>query len=147
MGLFGKLFAPGGDTIKGAMEGAGTLAKDIRSAITGEISPEKKAEIELKVTELNATLAIAQMEINKAEAGSPSLFVAGWRPGIGWICAIALGINYIVNPIADWALKIAGKEIALPAMDLSQLFPLVIALLGLGVYRTVEKVKDVHGNH
>lgn len=137
----------GGDTVKGALEGAGTLAKDMRSAITGEVSPEKKAELAIKAQELENQIITAQTEINKAEAKSGKMFVAGWRPFIGWTCGLALAFNYVIKPLVEWGFTVAGKPIILPAVDMNQLYPLVIALLGLGTMRTVEKAAGAQANH
>jgi hypothetical protein len=146
MGFFDFL-KPGGDTVKGALEGAGQFAKDMRSAITGDISAEKKAELELKAAEIEAAVLRAQNEVNKSESASPSLFVAGWRPFIGWTGGITLFSHYIVKPWAEWALSIAGKTTVLPSMDLSGMYPIIIGMLGLGLYRTVEKGNGVQNLH
>ncbi len=79
MGWFTNLFS-GGDTIKGTLEGAGTLAKDIRSAITGEISPEKKAEIEAKLLEFEGSVLKTQASVIMAEANGQSWLQRSWRP-------------------------------------------------------------------
>lgn len=128
--------------------GAGTLAKDIRSAVTGDVSPEKKAEIEAKLLEIEATVQQGQMEINKVEAASSSLFVSGWRPMIGWVGAGALGMQYLVSPLISWVARLIWNEsIDLPALDVEALWPLLGGILGLGGYRTFEKVKGVSGKH
>lgn len=77
-----------------------------------------------------------QVELNKMEAGHRSLFVAGWRPAIGWICALSLAFTFIANPAIQW---ISGD----PGPDLHSDFlnTLVISLLGLGGLRTIEKIK------
>ena len=78
--------------------------------------------------------AFVQAEINKAESAHRSIFVAGWRPFIGWICGVGLSIPFVVNPLLQW---ITGEEG--PQMPLDHIMPLVVALLGLGAYRTGEK--------
>jgi len=129
MGFLKGLFS-GGETVKAVAEGVGSLIGDVKTAITG------------RDPELEAKLAQAQVELNKIEAASPSIFIAGWRPFIGWTCGLALAWNYIAIPvIAIWAKR------PLPEIDMSQLYPLIIALLGLGVYRTAEKIKGVNGSH
>lgn len=130
----------------GLMQGAGQLAKDIRTAITG-IDPAKQAEIEQKLAEMENAAMLAQAEINKAEAASSSKFVAWWRPAIGWICGLALFLNYLGLPIAQWVVNLTGGQTALFKVDLSELYPLLIGLLGLGGLRTWEKVKGVQGKH
>ena len=83
-----------GGLIKGAFEGLGGFLKDIRTAITG-VDPDVKAKIEETLSNAEAALNSGQAEINKVEAASSILFVAGWRPYIGWICGTALGVYYI----------------------------------------------------
>ena len=78
--------------------------------------------------------AILQAEINKIEAQHRSLFVAGWRPAIGWVCAIGLAFPFILNPLIEWA---GGTG---PNIPMDQLMELVVALLGLGTLRTFEKL-------
>ena len=78
--------------------------------------------------------AILQAEINKIEAQHRSLFVAGWRPAIGWVCAIGLAFPFIINPLIEWA---GGTG---PKIPMDQLMELVVALLGLGTLRTFEKL-------
>lgn len=132
--------------VGGVLSGIGTLAKDIRTAITGEapLDPNKRAEIELKLIELETNLQTAQAKINEVEAASPNIFVSGWRPAIGWICGISLFVYFIVNPIGGWAyLLYTGKTVLLPALDVEALFSLVVAMLGLGGYRTFERIKGV----
>ena len=87
-----------------------------------------------------------QSDINKIEAGSTSLFVAGWRPAIGWVCATAFAFQFLLKPLFEWAATLAGHPVTLPGLD-ATLPQLTYALLGLGAYRTVEKFKGVAGNH
>jgi hypothetical protein len=124
--------------------GAGSLAKDIRTAVTGDISPEKKAELEAKALEIEATVLKAQMEINAKEAESTSLFVSGWRPALGWIGALAFGLQFLVRPLAGWAWQlVTGTDPQLPAFDTAELWPMLAGILGLGTLRTVEKAQGV----
>ena len=78
---------------------------------------------------------ILQAEINKLEAQHRSVFVAGWRPAIGWVCAAGLVFPFLINPAIQWWTGQAG-----PQMPLDDLMTLVWALLGLGGMRTVEKL-------
>jgi len=126
--------------------GLGGLAKDIRTAITG-IDPQKQAEIELKLVEMENAAMLSQVEVNKIEAASQSKFVSWWRPAIGWVCGMALVLTYLLLPLTSWVLQLIGKPITLFKVDMSELYPLLIALLGLGGLRTWEKVKGVQGSH
>jgi hypothetical protein len=83
-----------------------------------------------------AELAKGQMEINKVEAAHKSLFVAGWRPCIGWVCALGLLYNTILS-------NILGIWVEVPEIDTTLLVPVMMGMLGIGAMRTVEKVKGV----
>jgi hypothetical protein len=104
--------------------------------------PEAKARAE---KELRADLLAAdrgQLEINKVEAASSSLFVAGWRPAIGWICAFALLYSYILIPFSVyvWAFVLQSPVPKFPILD-DHLWELLFAMLGMGGLRTYEKIK------
>ena len=128
--------------IEGTLKGVGELAKDIRVALTGEIDAEKKAEIELKLLEFENGLLKAQAEVNKAEATHRSIFVAGWRPAIGWICALSIAYEFIIRPF--WLWIAAYYELPVPIhINTDSLFSLVLGMLGLAGFRTFEKLKGV----
>jgi len=129
------------------LSGAGGLAKDIRSAVTGEISPEKKAELEARAIELEAASMTAQAEINKVEAASANLFTSGWRPAVGWVCAAGLFYGTIGKPFFEFIANIFGYQGSFPTIDSNTLNTTLFGMLGLGAMRTVEKVKNVTGNH
>lgn len=139
---FSDLFKTGGDTIKGAIEGVGEAAIDIRSAITGDLTPDKKAEVGLRLVEIEKAALNAQMEINKAEAQHSSVFVAGWRPFLGWVCSLAIAFAYLVRPILVGIIKAP-----VPEVDAGELYPLILGMLGLAVTRTVEKSQGTQGKH
>ena len=102
----------------------GGLALDIREAIKGkELDPQRLIEL--------------QAEINKVEAQHRSLFVAGWRPFIGWVCGIAFAFHYIVMP-----LLLSYTDIKVIEFDTNSLFTVLMGMLGLGGLRTFEKLKD-----
>lgn len=115
-------------------------------------NPEErqKAKLDAMAQLQTATIQAAQsqLDIDKVEAASPSLFVAGWRPAVGWVCATALAWQYILTPISDYVLALIatykGVKIApLPAMDYAGLMPLLMALLGLGTLHTYERTQGV----
>lgn len=146
MGFFGDLV--GGATlsgVKGIFEGVGSLAKDIRSAITGEISPEKKAELLEKASQLEAMGQQGQIAVNQAEAIHRSVFVAGWRPFVGWICGVSLGCYFIPQYVLAAVLwvRICWQAQALAPYPIPEpvgLTTLLSGMLGLGLLRTVEKM-------
>ena len=127
----------------------GNLFKDIREAITGKgiEDPNKRAEIELKLSQLEQKLKEGQIEINKAEASNSNWFVAGWRPAIGWVGALALLYTFLLSPLISWGCQIAHIKVVPPVLDTGMLFNLVFAMLGLGGFRTFEKIKKVQNKH
>ena len=84
-------------------------------------------------------LAKGQLEINKAEAQSRNVFIAGWRPFIGWTCGVAMAYNYVVHPILIFTLAQFNYLVAIPALDLGEMMPVLMGMLGLGSLRTYEK--------
>jgi len=102
-----------------------------------------KAEMEAELIRASNEAAMAQVEVNKIEAGHSSVFVAGWRPSIGWVCAAGLAWAFVVAPVASWALLVLGVKAELPAIQFDHLFELVLAMLGIGGLRTFEKLRGV----
>ena len=102
-----------------------------------------KAEMEMQLVSAANEAALAQVEVNKIEAEHSSVFVAGWRPSIGWVCAAGLAWAFVVAPIASWALMVLGIKAELPAIQFDHLFELVLAMLGIGGLRTFEKMRGV----
>ena len=127
----------------------GNAFKDIREAITGKaiLDPNKQAEINLKLEQLEQALKQGQIEINKAEAQNPNWLVAGWRPFVGWVGGSALAYTFILSPLIEWGCKLYGLDIEPPMIETDMLFNLVLAMLGLGGMRTFEKTKKVHHFH
>ena len=101
-------------------------------------SEEEKATLELAFKTLAQHPHELQVEINKLEAQHRSPFVAGWRPFIGWVCGFGLSFVFIINPIIQWTSGEPGPEMPLEAM-----MSIVVAMLGLGGYRTFEKFKGL----
>ena len=101
---------------------------------------------ELAVLDADMRLALAQIEVNKVEAAHASLFVAGWRPYVGWTCGFAMTWQYVLQPFASFFLTIAQgiwkfDVPPLPVLDNSQMITVLLGLLGLGGLRTYEKIK------
>ena len=132
-----------------SLDSIGNLIKDIREAITGKgiEDPNKRAEIEYKLAQLEFALKQGQLEINKAEAQNPNWFVAGWRPAIGWTGALALSYQFVVQPLLTWGAHLYGVNASPPQLDTGMLFNLILAMLGLGGFRTFEKLKGVQNRH
>jgi len=100
-----------------------------------------KLQHELETAMHSANLA--QLEVNKAEAVHKSIFVAGWRPFVGWVCGIALAYHFILAPLLQFGFALIGMEQDLPEFEFSQLSTVLMGMLGLGGLRTFEKMKGV----
>ena len=86
---------------------------------------------------------MAQIELNKVEAGHRSIFVAGWRPFLGWCLSFAMAYHFILQPIAVFAISVAGLSYDLPEFDMNSLMTVLLGMLGLGGMRTYEKSKGL----
>jgi Holin of 3TMs, for gene-transfer release len=97
-------------------------------------------------------LAKLQIQTNVEEAKNANIFVSGWRPAVGWCCAAAFAYSYVLLPFAQFLVFTFGttamaEQLALaPRLELSEMMPVLLGMLGLGSLRTVEKVKNVEGN-
>ncbi len=89
----------------------------------------------------------AQDAINAKEAENPNLFIAGWRPFIGWTCGASFAWVFVLQPLASFVLNSIGHPVALPTLDLSQMSPVLMGMLGLSGMRTYEKVQGAQNNH
>lgn len=100
---------------------------------------------EFKQLEAELQLAQGQIDINKIEAASDDPFKSGWRPFIGWVCGSGMATQFVIGPWGTWIINVAyNKNVPFPEMDMSQMLPLVFALLGLGAYRSYEKVTKIN---
>ena len=104
------------------------LDKDVKAKLSHEISTMAEGHAQ--------ELAKGQLEVNKVEAAHKSLFIAGWRPAVGWSCCFALVYSTILSPIL-------GIWVTVPPVDSSLLTTVLMGMLGLGAMRTVEKTKGV----
>jgi len=134
----------------------GDLLKNMIGPIIGPLldripneNERKRAQEQVEAQMLGAmtSLVQGQLEINKTQAQHGSIFVAGARPAIMWICGIALGWNYILQPILSWVMFIGGTDLAMaPQLDTSELTTILLGMLGLGGLRTYEKRLGVARN-
>ena len=129
--VLNKIF--GGDTLKTV----GTVIDDLH------FSGEEKEKLKLQMKEIDAKLKEKQLDINKAEASHRSVFVSGWRPFLGWVSGLSIGYVYLFQPILDMILQMFGVEVDWVVLDLGQLMPLVLGMLGLGGLRSFEKAKGL----
>ena len=102
-----------------------------------------KTKLEAELKQQMISLDLAQTQANIEQAKHPSIFVAGARPAIMWICALGLGWQFILAPISSWIILTWYPMVTLPMLETGELTSLVLALLGLGGMRTAEKWKGV----
>lgn len=105
--------------------------------------PEAKVKAEKELRESLQSWDKMQADVNLEEAKHDSLFVAGWRPALGWTCAFAFAFIYVLGPLITWLSTMAGNPIPLPSFNIEALMGLTLGMLGLGGLRTFEKVKGV----
>lgn len=140
--------------VKGVLDGIGSAANGVREAITGELSPEKRAKFEESMRVLDQELLKGAQAVTLAEAQSGSPFARNWRPGLGWICDIAIACYYIPQALAAailWTTQSAVmlyrapdiSQVVLPpyplTFNLEEIIGLVFALLGVAVTRSYDK--------
>jgi hypothetical protein len=101
-----------------------------------------QAELSMKLMDMEATMAKAQTDINSVEAQSSNIFVSGWRPCVGWVCAVAFAWQFVIQPFFSFAYTLYTKQPApVVALDHDALNTVLFGLLGLGGFRTWEKIK------
>lgn len=141
-------------TITGVLSGIGTAANSIREALTGRLDADGQAKFDLEYQKLTQVLQEGQQAINLADANSGSNFRGGWRPALGWCCALSLGCYYIPQALAGavlwviqcasvmWAAADIGKVI-LPSypivFNVEEIMGLVASLLGMAGLRSYDK--------
>ena len=126
-----------------------SAALDLGNTLITRIFPDPEkadqAKLELLKLQQSGELAsmTAQTDINKVEASNTSLFVSGWRPAIGWVCALALAYQYLLRPLSGTIASLVGVTLPpLPGLD-DNLWQLMMGMLGMGGLRTFEKVQGV----
>lgn len=107
-----------------------------------DLKTKLQHELEMVIHSAN----LAQMEVNKAEAVHKSIFVAGWRPFVGWTCGVSLAYHFLLAPILQFSFALAGYDQEVPKFDFSQLSTILMGMLGLGGLRTWEKMNGVARN-
>jgi hypothetical protein len=123
---------------------------EVGGRLLDKLIPDKTAREKAQAELLRAAQdqdfqkAMGQLEINKVEAQHSSIFVAGWRPAIGWVCVIGLAYNFLFYPILTWLVAVTGSEINPPPLLSENLMELVLGMLGLGALRSFEKWKGVN---
>ncbi len=127
------------------MNGIGTIIKTIGDTLDDlTLSKEEQIKSEIDLRKMESDLSLKQMGINLQEAKHKSVFVAGWRPFIGWVCGSALAYNFILRDLIIVIFQFSKD--AVPELETGQLLTVLGGLLGLGTLRTVEKFKGVQSD-
>lgn len=125
------------------------IGKAIIERVWPDPADQARAQLELlklqqdgafKELDADLQLKLAQIELNKVEAGQNGMFKGGWRPAVGWVCAAGLVYEFLIRTTLPWILTVSGVPAvpAMPSLD-SVLMELLFAMLGLGLYRSYEK--------
>ena len=109
--------------------------KDVKNKLAHEVATMSERHAQ--------ELAKGQLEVNKVEAAHKSLFVAGWRPAVGWTCCLGMASNFLLIPMANFVLALTGSPIVVPLLDTGEMMPVLMGMLGLGAMRTYEKKSGV----
>jgi hypothetical protein len=131
--------------------GIGTVIDSV-GKIAGDLitTDKERLELELRAKELDQTIDLAQIGVNQVEAQHSSIFVAGWRPAIGWIGAAAMAYQFLLYPIMLWGWVyfqgtgwIPAELTPPPVLDADQLWVILSGILGIAGMRSFEKTKGV----
>lgn len=123
-----------------------TAVLDIGGKLIDRLWPDPtekaKAQLELFRLQQSGELQIisGQLDINKEEAKNASIFVSGWRPAVGWMCVAACGWNWIGMSIINTAAQFLAHPVVLKPADISEMLPILVGMLGIGGFRTIEKL-------
>jgi hypothetical protein len=143
MNWLASLFG-GGDTVK-------VVGDTLEKLFTNDDAREKALEtqkaqlaFDLEIAKLEQQSATAQTDIDKIEAANPNLFVSGWRPFVGWACALALLYVAIVEPMVRFIATVGFKYSgSFPVIDTSITMQVLLGMLGLGGMRSFDKLKGI----
>lgn len=117
--------------------------------VIDKVFPDPKQAAEAKALLLSMDLSsdIEQIKVNIEEAKSESLFKSGWRPFVGWVCGVAFAYKFIIMPFLMFLITLVGWHVplnSLPVLDWTELSAVLFGMLGLGYYRTREKMNKVN---
>lgn len=133
LGLLGPLLGKVVDTV-GSKLGVDMSSDELKG---------KRLEIEAELSKLVQEANLKQIAVNMEEAKNSNVFVAGWRPFIGWICGVAMGYHFLLQPLIAFAASASGHPVELPVFDMQSLLTVMMGMLGLGAMRSFEKVYGV----
>ena len=131
--------------------GIGAIIDSVGKVASDLITTDKeRIELELEGRRIDQATDLAQMEVNKTEAQNQNLFVAGWRPAIGWVGAAAMAYQFLAYPLLVWswtwmqAEQIVPQEVKPPPMlDTEALWVILSGMLGIAGMRSFEKTRGV----
>jgi hypothetical protein len=130
--------------LSGLLGGKGGALKTISSVIDDlHTSEEEKLDKKILMQRIQQKLAEKQIDVNIKEGAHKSIFVAGWRPMIGWTGAFALIFEFIVSPGIEWYAKFSGLDITAPEIQTGPLLAIVTSMLGVAGLRSFEKTKGL----
>ena len=130
--------------IGGLLGGKDGALKQVASVIDSiHTSEEEKLDKKILMQRIQQKLAEKQLDVNAKEATHRSVFVAGWRPFIGWIGGLALLFSFILSPCIEWYAKFAGIDIVPPAIETGPLLAIVTSMLGVAGMRSFEKARGL----
>jgi hypothetical protein len=98
-----------------------------------------EAQMQTELLKYAAEQSAQQSEVNKVEAANANIFVSGWRPAIGWTCALAFMFMYVVAPLVTWVAAFFNHIVPIPQFDTNALMSLTTGMLGLGAMRSFDK--------
>ena len=126
-----------------------TALLDIGGKVIDRLWPDpvQAAQAKLELIKLQQsgelTQIAGQLEINKVEAANPNPFTSGWRPFIGGVCGAGFALPFVVGPVGEWISMLGGHPVKFPQLYLGTMMPLLFGVLGLGAFRTAEKMQGV----
>ena len=131
--------------------GIGAIIDSVGKVASDLITTDKeRIELELEGRRIDQATDLAQMEVNKTEAQNQNLFVAGWRPAVGWVGAAAMAYQFLLYPLLVWswtwmqAEQIVPQEVKPPPMlDTEALWVILSGMLGIAGMRSFEKTRGV----
>ena len=141
MGLLSNLLGGGvSEAVKGVADVVDRFVETKDEKTAAEL---KQRLLDLEEMKIKDRADERQVEVNKQEAKHPSIFVAGWRPAVGWICVFALAYHFLLYPLGLWGIAIGGNVIEPPPdLELGSLFPLLGGLLGICLLYTSPSPRD-----
>lgn len=142
MGLFDRVRNAVTRPVTGAIAEPVNAVRGLVDSIGNQIRGTEPVDLNT-LAELEAESIRAQAAVNEKEAQHTSVFVAGWRPFIGWVCGVGVAMEWVVRPAISW---IFGADLT-SLTNLGQLIALLGAMLGVAGLRTYEKITDTSGNH